>query len=107
MTLGVGRSPAVVAVLQLLPRSRWGWYFLRMKKLIAIVGLLLAGCGAPGLGEECDTSNSTEDCDEGLVCTKEATATVCRILCDDASVVCPQGTTCSGISGGSHKSCQP
>lgn len=75
-------------------------------KLVLVMCLLVAAC-APGEGEECDTSNSTDDCDDGLVCTKEATATVCRILCDDASVTCPDGTTCTGISGGSHKSCQP
>lgn len=77
-----------------------------MKLVLVMCGLLVAAC-APGEGEECDTSNSTDDCDDGLVCTKEATATVCRILCDDPAVVCPDGTTCNGISGGSHKSCQP
>ena len=68
---------------------------------------LAVGCGKPGEGEMCSTSNSTDDCDSGLVCTKESAATVCRTLCDDAAVQCPTGKTCSGISGGSHKSCQP
>ena len=72
----------------------------------SLLMLLLIGCTA-GEGEECETSNSTDDCDEGLVCTKETAATVCRILCDDAATQCPSGTQCNGISGGSHKSCQP
>ena len=78
-----------------------------MRSILAAVILTLAACGAPGEGESCTTSNSTDECDNGLVCTKEASATVCRKLCDDANVTCPTGTTCNGISGGSHKSCQP
>ncbi len=77
-----------------------------MKHLVLVFAMTLAAC-APGEGEPCDTSNSTDDCDDGLVCTKETKETVCRILCDDPSVVCPEGTACNGISGGSHKSCQP
>ena len=77
-------------------------------KLSAIVfALLVTACGKPGEGEECTSSNSTDDCDDRLVCTKESAKTVCRLMCDDAAVTCPTGTTCSGISGGSHKSCQP
>ena len=72
-----------------------------------IIALALVGCGKPGEGEDCDTPNSTDDCDDGLVCTNEAAGNVCRKLCDDATVVCPTGTTCNGISGGNHKSCQP
>ena len=79
-----------------------------MKQLgFAILIALAAACGKPGEGEECDTPNSTDDCDDGLVCTNEASGNACRKLCDDAAVTCPTGTACNGISGGSHKSCQP
>lgn len=75
-------------------------------KLLVMV-LMLAACGGGGEGDSCKTSNATEECDDGLVCTKETKETVCRKLCDDPAVVCPEGTQCNGISGGSHKSCQP
>lgn len=75
-------------------------------KIIAIL-VFLAACGGGDEGDSCSTSNSTEDCNDGLVCTKETTDTVCRKLCDDPAATCPTGTACNGISGGSHKSCQP
>ena len=75
-------------------------------KVLAFI-LLLAGCGGGGEGDSCSTSNSTDECDDGLVCTKETKATVCRLLCDNPAIECRMGTTCNGISGGSHKSCQP
>lgn len=81
--------------------------FVPMKSFALVLTILCTACGGGGEGDTCDSSNSTENCDDGLVCTKEATQTVCRVLCDDASVTCPQGTAYSGISGGSHKSCQP
>ena len=78
-----------------------------MKAALICLSFLLAACGQPGEGESCEGSNSTDACDDGLVCTKEAKETVCRLMCDDPAVVCPDGTACNGISGGSHKSCQP
>jgi hypothetical protein len=73
---------------------------------LALLTSLLVACGKPGLNEECSTSNSTDECDDGLVCTKEANATVCLKSCTNGEA-CPTGTTCSGVSGGSEKSCQP
>lgn len=78
-----------------------------MRASILAVLLAMAACGDPGEGDACESSNSTDECGDGLVCTGESTATVCRLLCDDAADVCPDGTTCTGISNGSHKSCQP
>lgn len=78
-----------------------------MIKQILVAALFVVACGKPGEGEECEHSNSTDDCDDGLVCTKETAKTVCRLLCDDANVVCPTGTTCNGVANGNHKSCQP
>lgn len=79
-----------------------------MKQLgLAILLALAAACGKPGEGEDCDTPNSVDDCDDGLVCTNGAASNGCRKLCDDANVVCPTGTSCNGNSGGNHKSCQP
>jgi hypothetical protein len=75
---------------------------------LAWLALILFACSGPASeGDACSSSNSTDDCDDGLVCTKEPTQTVCRLLCDDAAVTCPAGTFCSGVAGGSHKSCQP
>ena len=78
-----------------------------MVRSICFAVLLFACSSKPGVGDACTTSDATDECDDGLVCTKEATKTVCETLCDSASVTCPMGTTCTGISGGSHKSCQP
>lgn len=66
----------------------------------------LAACDKPGLGEACTTSNSTDECQDGLVCTKESSGTVCRQSCT-LQDSCPMGTACNGVSGGSEKSCQP
>lgn len=78
-----------------------------LRSLLALASsLTLVACGPPGIGEECSASDSTEECEDGAVCTKEAAATVCRKLCE-TQVDCPNGTTCSGVSGGSNKSCQP
>ena len=65
------------------------------------------GCGAAEIGEQCDTSNSTDECVDGAVCTNEAGGiNRCRKLCVEMAD-CPAGTSCNGISGGSNKSCQP
>ena len=75
-----------------------------------VVCLALAaglGCGAADLGEQCDTSNSTDECVDGAVCTNEADGVNrCRKLCTTMAD-CPAMTSCNGISGGSNKSCQP
>ncbi len=76
-----------------------------MMKLV-FAAVLLVGCGPAEIGEECSTSNSVDECVDGAVCTKESTQTVCRKLCT-LPADCPDGTTCSGISGGSLHSCQP
>lgn len=76
-------------------------------KLVCALLVCLVGCAdKPGLGEACSTSNSTDECDSGLVCTKEAAQTVCRKQCT-TQADCPTATTCSGIAGGSLHSCQP
>lgn len=81
------------------------------RALLAVGATLLIagtiGCGAAEIGEECDTSNSTDECVDGAVCTNEADGVNrCRKLCNDMAD-CPAGTSCNGISGGSNKSCQP
>lgn len=74
--------------------------------LLLGAGLLVAGCGAPDLGEACDTAGSLSECVDGAVCTNESPGNVCRKVCelmDD----CPTGYSCNGVTGGSTKSCQP
>jgi len=67
--------------------------------------VLLVGCTSE-VGEECDDVGSTDDCEDGAVCTNEGDGGVCRFLCDD-QVQCPAGHSCNGVSGTNLKSCQP
>jgi hypothetical protein len=64
------------------------------------------GCGRAEIGEECDGIGSTDDCDEGAICTNEEGRGICRLLCTE-TVQCPAAHTCNGISGTNFKSCQP
>lgn len=73
--------------------------------VFVVVVFGLAGCGAE-IGEDCEDSGSPDECVDGAVCTREATQTVCRQLCETQDD-CPTGTTCNGISNGNLKSCQP
>jgi hypothetical protein len=68
---------------------------------------LVAACGghAP-IGDPCDTAGETRGCEDGAVCTNQASGNVCRKLCT-AQTDCHTGETCNGISGTSLKSCQP
>ena len=78
-----------------------------MRAVLLALWLVACGSSPAGEGETCVRSNSLDECDDGLVCTREQAQTVCRVLCDDASVRCPTGTICSSIPGGPHRSCQP
>jgi hypothetical protein len=70
-------------------------------------GVLFAlGCGDAEIGEECEGVGSTEDCEDGAICTNEETGAVCRALCADTTQ-CPPAHTCNGVSGTNLKSCQP
>lgn len=75
-----------------------------MRSIVLFVAL--AACGGADIGEECDSSGSTDECVDGAVCTNEATQNTCRKLCDTQDD-CPDGTSCNGISNGNLKSCQP
>ena len=70
--------------------------------------MLVMGCGPAELGEECDEVGSSEDCEDGAICTNSSSGeeAVCRLLCAEQTQ-CPAGTTCNGISGTNLKSCQP
>jgi hypothetical protein len=81
-----------------------------LKKVIVIVSMLLfvvvTGCGASDIGEECDTSGSIDDCVGGAICTAFGTANTCYKLCKEQTE-CSAEEDCNGVSGSNLKSCQP
>lgn len=83
-----------------------------MRKVMMIVMsmmFLLAlamGCGASDIGEECDTSGSTDDCVDNAICTAFGGANICYKLCKEQTE-CSAEEDCNGISGSNLKSCQP
>jgi len=78
-----------------------------MKKWLALVLVLLVGCGRGDIGESCDTSGKEDECVDEAICTKGADgATTCRRRCADDSQ-CASTEKCNGVSGTNIKSCQP
>ena len=73
---------------------------------LLLSGVVSVGCGRAEIGEECDGVGSTDDCDEGAICTNEEGRGICRQLCTE-TVQCPAAHTCNGIAGTNLKSCQP
>ena len=80
---------------------------LRYALFLFVTGIPFAlGCGASDVGEECDGVGSSDDCEDGAICTNEGTGAVCRWLCKE-TVDCPAGHSCNGVAGTNLKSCQP
>jgi hypothetical protein len=79
---------------------------MKLKHLpVVFVSMVLAACGAGGLGETCSTAGTTDGCADGLVCTNSNATAVCQQLCtSDAD--CSASQNCNGITGTSLKSCQ-
>lgn len=78
-----------------------------MRTIIVAAVLAIAGCGGAEIGEECDTSGSSDECVDGAICTNEEGDTNrCRRICD-TDEDCREGEGCNGISGSSTKRCQP
>jgi hypothetical protein len=62
----------------------------RCTKWALVLGLplaVLSSCSRQGPGERCDTSNGSNDCDDGLVCTPKET------LRGTSSLCCPKEQT--------------
>jgi len=74
--------------------------------LAIVFTMLTLACGGSEVGEECDEAGSTDECEDGAVCTNEDAGAVCRLLCKE-TVECPAQHACNGVSGTSLKSCQP
>ncbi len=64
----------------------------------------LAACGPAEIGEECESTGSTDECVEGAICDTEDDAAVCLELCEE-DVDCGSGYQCTGVSGGNRKAC--
>ena len=77
-----------------------------MRSQYLVILLLLAACSDGDVGEECDTSGSTDECVEGAICTNEGDVAACRQICTDQPD-CPSGEACNGVCGSNIKSCQP
>jgi hypothetical protein len=79
-----------------------------IQPLIAAVLIALASaCGGTDIGESCDDEGSTDECVDDAVCTNESgERAVCRELCEEHED-CPEAHGCNGVTGSSHKSCQP
>jgi hypothetical protein len=73
---------------------------------VALVLALVSGCGSAEIGEECDDVGESDECEDGAICTNEASGGVCRAVCNETTD-CPSNHTCNGVSGTSVKSCQP
>jgi hypothetical protein len=73
---------------------------------LALVVSLLVGCGSAKIGEGCDEIGQSDECEDGAICTNEASGGVCRAVCAGTEG-CAAGHTCNGVSGTSVKSCQP
>jgi hypothetical protein len=76
----------------------------RALALLLLLGTF--GCsGEAELGEECDTSGSTDECVSNAICSDDAGGRRCRRICkDDAE--CAASEACNGVSGTNIKSCQ-
>jgi hypothetical protein len=76
------------------------------RTVFGLAAFLLLSCGGAEVGESCDEAGSTDECEDGAICTNENESAVCRLLCKD-TVECPPAHSCNGVSGTSLKSCQP
>ena len=77
-----------------------------IRSVLLSLALGLAGCGAAELGDECDDSGDSDECEDGAICTNEGERAVCRALCKEQED-CPSGQSCNGVSDTNLKSCQP
>jgi hypothetical protein len=78
--------------------------FLNLTWVVSL--FLLVGCGSAKIGEKCDDIGQTDDCEDGAICTNEASGGICRAICTE-TVNCAPGHACNGVSGTNVKSCQP
>ncbi len=84
--------------------------------LIAGGLMLVAGCGAGGVGEECGTLASEVDCADNAVCSERDACPPgepdcgvvgrCRLICNDDRD-CPDDGSCEDVRDSSYKSCIP
>lgn len=79
---------------------------MRSFRHLVLVLTLLAGCGSAEIGEECDDVGESDECEDGAICTNEASGAICRAMCADTAD-CSLGHACNGVSGTNVKSCQP
>ena len=79
---------------------------LRALRNLIVLSSLLAGCGSAKIGEQCDDIGESDECEDGAICTNEASGGICRAICTE-TVDCPASHTCNGVSGTNVKSCQP
>jgi hypothetical protein len=77
-----------------------------LQRILLMVLLGTFACsGEAEIGEECDTSGSTDECTDGAVCSDDPGGRRCRRVCkDDAE--CASSEECNGVSGTNIKSCQ-
>lgn len=74
-----------------------------------MLGLLLAtlsGCGGvAAVGEACDVEGQLDQCEDGAICGKSATAIQCLKVCT-SSTDCAADFECNGVSGSNVKGCR-
>jgi len=72
---------------------------------VTLLAVFLA-CGANKIGEECNDQGSTDDCESGGVCGKNAAGTVvCLKICSDQTQ-CTADEDCNGVDGTNIKGCR-
>jgi hypothetical protein len=74
--------------------------------LVLMLSSLMLACGGSEVGEPCDEAGSTDECEDGAICTNEESGAVCRLQCKETHE-CPAQHACNGVSGSNLKSCQP
>jgi hypothetical protein len=76
--------------------------------LLLALGYAFVACGGEAaIGEACDTSGSTEECEEGAVCdTVTDEDIVCLKQCLEQED-CTDDEECNGVSGTNLKACHP
>jgi hypothetical protein len=76
----------------------------RILFLMVLLGTLACN-GEAEIGEECDTTGSTDECTDGAVCSEDTGGRRCRRVCKD-DAACASSEECNGVSGTNIKSCQ-
>ena len=78
-----------------------------MRAAVALLGLLVLGCGVRGnrgLDEPCQSDG---DCASGMCVMEPFVGATCKDPCGGNDANCPAGQICSGVAAGYVTYCEP